>query len=64
MSKQPEKTVSCSGNVVWVLLLALVLSALLNAASIRADTVQTHTVMLPLVYNQYEADPMCWIMNK
>jgi hypothetical protein len=60
MSKQPEKKVGCSGNVVWALLLALVLSALLNAASIRADTTQIHTVTLPLIYNQ-TPDVPCWI---
>ena len=64
MNKQPEKTVGCSGNVVWVLLAAIVLSALLGAGSIRADEPQPYIITLPLVYNNYEADPMCWIMDR
>lgn len=63
MSKQPEKGVGCSGNMVWALLIALVVSALLSGASTRADTAQMHTVTLPLVYNQ-EPDVPCWIMGK
>ena len=51
-------------KLAWLLLVIFALVLLLGGAAVRADPPPTYKVALPLVYNRYEPDPMCWIMDR